>query len=462
MNKIKKVKKWLIGLSLIKKIVLAIVVVLLIFFVYKTFFAKKQTATVVTAQVTRGTIVSTVAESGNVAAATQVTVGSPTDGVIETLYAKNGDKVVAGQKLFEVKSTATEQEKATAYASYLSALNSEKTAEANKIGSQSTLESARQAVIDASSAVTTMQNNLNTGQPNPATKQAYTQNDIDSINSSLTSTRTTFSADELKYNTTNNSIGAAKSSLTASWLAYQATQDSVITAPIDGIVANMSVAVGSTVAASTTNANSSSSTNSSSSSSNGTSVLIIGNFDNMIINTTVNEIDITKIKAEQNAMITLDAFSGQTFVGKVYSVDSIGAISSGVVSYNVYVKMIDPPSTIHSGMTASVTIQTDRVDNALSVPTTAVQTTNGQSYVRVKDKNGKITQVAVTTGITSDTDTEITSGLSETDNVVTSSIVSTTSTGTSSTTSPFSAIGGGRGFGGGGGGGGGATIRRGN
>jgi macrolide-specific efflux system membrane fusion protein len=457
MNKVKnKVKNWFIGLSLVKKFFFGFIVVLLVFFGYKIFFSKKQTAAVVISQVTRGTIVSTISESGNVAAATQVSVGSPTDGVIKTLYVTNGDKVVAGQKLFEVKSTATEEEKAAAYASYLSAVNSEKTAEAGKISSQATLERDRQSVIDASSAVTNMQNNLNTGQPNPATKQAYTQNETDSINSTLTSARTSFSADELKYNTTDNNIGSAKSNLTASWLAYQATQDSVVTAPIDGIAANMSVAVGSTVAASTTNANSSSSTtsSSSSSSSNGTSVLLIGNFDNMIINTTVNEIDITKIKAGENATITLDAFPTQTFVGQVYSVDSIGAISSGVVSFNVYVKMIDPPGTVHSGMTASVIIQTERKDNVLSVPSTAVQTTNGQAYVRVKGKNGQITQVAVTTGISSDTDTEIISGLNEGDNVVMTNIVSTTSTGTSSTASPFSAIGG---FGGGGG-----AVRRGN
>lgn len=457
-----KIKKWFNGLNRGKKVLTGIAVLLVIFLIYKVFFTKKQTAIVSTSQVTRGTIVSTVSESGNVAAATQVTVGSPTDGVIKTLYVKNGDSVVAGQKMFEVKSTATEQEKATAYASYLSAVNSEKTAEAGKISSQATLEKDRQTVINASSAVTTMQNNLNTSQNNPATNQAYTQNDIDSINSALTSARYTFSADEIKFNSSDNNVGSSKANLTASWLAYQATQDSVVTAPIDGIVANMSVAEGSTVAASTTNANSSSSTTSSSNSSasnNGTAVLVIGNFNNMIINTTVNEIDITKIKAGENATITLDAFPTQTFVGQVYSVDAIGAISSGVVSFNVYVKMIDPPATIHSGMTASVTIQTGRRDNVLTVPTTAIQTSNGQSYVRVMGKNGQITQVAVTTGISSDTDTQITSGLNENDNVVTTNISSTTTT-TSGTTSPFSAVGGRGLFGGGGGGG--TTIRRGN
>lgn len=449
-------KNWFIKLSPKFKIGVILAVIVLGFFVYKVFFTKKKTSSVTTTTITKGTIVSTVSESGNVAAATQVTVGSPTDGVIKALYVKNGDKVIAGQKLFEVKSTATEQEKQAAYASYLSALNSEKTSEASKLTSQATLEKDRQAVIDASSAVTDMQNNLNTSQPNPATKQPYTQNEIDSINSTLTAAKTTFSADEQKYNTTDNSIASAKASLNSAWLNYQATQDSVVTAPIDGFVANLAVAVGSTVSASSTSANSTSTTSTNTSSSTGTAVLVLGNFDNMIINTSVNEIDITKIKPDQNATITLDAFSGETFVGKVYSVDTIGTISSGVVSYGVYVKMVDPPTTIRSGMTATVVIQTDRKDNALSVPTTAIQTVNGQTYVRVQDKKGQVSQVAVTTGIASDSETEITSGLSEGDTVVTST-TSTTSTSSSGTASPFSALGGGRGFGGGA-----AVIRRGN
>ena len=74
-------------------------------------------------------------------------------------------------------------------------------------------------------------------------------------------------------------------------------------------------------------------------------------------------------------------------------------------------------------------------------------------------ENGKITSVPVETGITSDTDMEITSGLSEGDTVVTR-VVSSTQGAAATGASPFS--GGLRGgFGGGFGGGGGARGGRG-
>jgi multidrug efflux pump subunit AcrA (membrane-fusion protein) len=110
-------------------------------------------------------------------------------------------------------------------------------------------------------------------------------------------------------------------------------------------------------------------------------------------------------------------------------------------------------------MAVNAKIITNVKDNVLLVPSTAVQTTNGQSTVRIL-KNGQLQTVAVTTGDSNDTDTEIMSGLSEGDTVVTSIV--TQSTGSRATSSPFSG-----GFGGGnrvffnGGGGGRAATGRG-
>lgn len=205
-----------------------------------------------TAKVERGNIISTLTESGTVTAVSQTAVSSPTDGVISEVYVKNGDVVAAGQNLFKVTSTATAKEKATAYAAYLSAVNNAQTALQNKESLQAQLETARKAVIDAQSAVDTLNNNLNNSYPNPATKQSYTQNEIESIKSSLTTAQKNFSVTETKYKQAGTSIGATASSQEVAWLNYQATQDSVVTAPIAGTVANFSAAVGNNVSASTT------------------------------------------------------------------------------------------------------------------------------------------------------------------------------------------------------------------
>ena len=75
-------------------------------------------------------------------------------------------------------------------------------------------------------------------------------------------------------------------------------------------------------------------------------------------------------------------------------------------------------------MTASANIIVDTVSEALLVPTTAVQTTNGQSSVRVL-KDGQVSNIDVEVGKSSDSETQILSGISEGDTVVTSVTQST-------------------------------------
>jgi membrane fusion protein, macrolide-specific efflux system len=435
--------KWFKTISIIKKVIITGVIILLIWFIAGRILATKtSTAQYQTATVQKGTLISTISESGNIASISQAAIGSPTNGVITDIFVKNGDEVSTGQELFKVKSTASAQEIASAWSSYLNTINSVNSAVTSQITSQATLEKDRVAVINASSAVTTMQNNINAGKSNPATSEQYKRDEIDVINSGLTSSKETFSADEQKYLQTNQNIAAAKASQTSAYLSYQATQDSAVTAPIDGTVANISVHVGDQVSASGGNlsSNLSSSTNPS-----GNVIMAIGNYSTPYIKVSVSEVDVPNIKAGQKATITLDAFSSKTYVGKVSGVDTVGTMSSGVVTYNAYIDFLYPPSSINPGMTVTVTIQTARKDNVLYVPSAAIQTTNGQSYVRIL-KNGSINQVDVVTGISSDSDIEVDSGLSEGDTVVTSVTSSTTTSTTSS--SPFSGLGG-RGLGGG-------------
>jgi multidrug efflux pump subunit AcrA (membrane-fusion protein) len=432
----------LLHLSLKKKAVLAIVIVLVVGFGRYQFFGQSSTTpTYQTATAQKTNIISTVSENGNIIADSQVSVNSPATGLIEEVYVKNGDTVMAGQNLFRVKAVATAAEKTSAYANYLGAQNTLNSAQAKINSLQAALYKANQTFI----------NDKGVSNPTDLQKQdpVYMQEQANWLQA------------EADYKNQSGVISQAQAALQAASLNYQATQDAIVTAPIDGAVANLSVAVGSGVKASSGSNNSNSSSNSSTSSSNsssssssssstGSTVLVLGNFSQLSVVASVNEVDIPKLQVGQKATITLDAFSDKTYVGKVTSIDSVGTASSGVVTYNVYITLIAPPSTIHSGMTASVIIQTDRRDNVVTVPLAAVQTSSGSSYVRVM-KNGKVSQVDVTTGISSDTETEITSGINEGDVVVTS--VSTANTkASSSTTSPFSSLGG-RGFGGSSGGG---------
>ena len=412
-------------------IIFVIVVALLAFGGWKVFGQGSNRPQFQTATVTKGTIIQSVTESGNVTTNSLGGIGSPTTGIITETYVKNGDNVTEGQNLFKVKSTATAQEVASAYASYLSAQNNLNNAQAKLNSLQATLFQTNQAFIN------------DKGIPNPSDQDKADPKYIEENDAWLQA--------QADYVNQQGIINQAQAALSAASLAYQATQDSIVTAPISGTIANISVQPGDAVTASSGNL-STELTNASNPSS-GSTVLSIGNFSQPYIKVQASEVDIPHIKEDEKATITLNAYTGKTFVGKVTQVDTVGTVSSGVVTYNVYVSLIAAPPSIEPGMSATVTIQTARKDNVLSVPSGAVQTVGGSSTVRVL-QNGQITNVPVTTGISSDTDTEIISGLTEGQTVVTGVVQTTTTT---SGSSPFGGTN--RGFGGGFGGGGTVLFR---
>lgn len=425
----KRAMHWFWHLSFIKKVFIGLLIGGLLWFGYThSNQANEKKPQYQTEKVGKETILETVSVSGNVTSSSQMSITSTTTGVIEEVYVKNGDRVTTGQNLFKVKSTSTPKEQATAYANYQTAVNTLKVAEQAKQTMQATLEKSRQSILDAQQAVDDKNANL----------ADYSQTEKDSVDSALTSARHTFAADEKKYREQDTAIAAAQANLSATAIAYQETQNAIITAPIDGTVANLSSKVGTHIRASsnadTTNA--------------GSTVLVLGDFSQLAVTTTVNEVDITKIKAGQKATITIDAFPDKTFVGTIESVDSIGTSSSGVVTYTALIAFESAPNTILAGMTASATIQTQRHDAVLVVPNSAIITSNGQTLARII-RNGEMTMTPVEIGIASDTSTEIISGLSEGDTIVTS-VGSVTNAGMPQTSSPFSTFGGRGGPGGGG------------
>ncbi len=115
--------------------------------------------------------------------------------------------------------------------------------------------------------------------------------------------------------------------------------------------------------------------------------------------------------------------------------DTTGAVTQGVVSYGVQITLDTQDSRVKAGMTVNADIQTAVHANVLTVPSGAVKTVNGSSYVLVFNpplaSAGGISgvtstvapvQVPVTVGISDDTNVEILSGLTAGEQVVTRTI----------------------------------------
>ncbi|HOT92384.1 MAG TPA: efflux RND transporter periplasmic adaptor subunit [Anaerolineae bacterium] len=143
------------------------------------------------------------------------------------------------------------------------------------------------------------------------------------------------------------------------------------------------------------------------------------------VDVTVDEIDIGKIRIGQTAEITLDAYPKETLPGEVESI-APGALNvGGIVSYRLRVRLSPPLEgtegknvvIIRDGMTASVLIRTDVIENVLLVPNWAVRTdqSSGETvlYCYVLRADGLPERRDITRGRYNDTLTEVLSGLQE-------------------------------------------------
>ncbi len=338
-----------------------------------------------TAIVERGTIVSSVSASGQILIANVVNVTSNASGLVKNVYVKDGDRVSAGQKILElVLDSDSKQRSASAYSAYLSAKNSLDSA----IATLWTLDSAMWAA--------------NRTFVNDALARGLLNYDPTYIQEN-----DNWLAAEAKYKNQQAVINQAKLAVNNAWLTYQQVSP-IITVPISGIISNITYTEGMSLG--------------------GTSdasqrIAVIRSEGNPLASFNLSEIDVFKVKPGQKATIKLDSLANKTFTGQVVTVDRIGSTTSGVTNYPVVVKLDTDVPEILPNMSATANIILETKNDVLLIPSSAVQKQGSESVVRVlKEKQEQI--VTVETGLVSDTQTEISSGLSEGDEVVISALTS--------------------------------------
>ncbi len=385
--------------------IIIILALVLLFGIVSSFVNKsKEDQGYVFDKVKKDTITQIVSETGNIITAGKTDVYSPSSGIIEEVYVSNGSIVGIDEPLFKVKSTATQDEKAAAYADLITTQNSLKTAQQNKLTLQTNLEEARQAVLDA-------QNNVD-GITDPA--NSYNQLEKDSLHSALTSARWNFNDVEKRYVEADFAIQTAQAQVYEMQFTYSSTQDRIVKSPTIGTISNLSIGVGDSVT----------------SYSPGVSLLVappespvlkIANFSTNGVELKLNEADITKLKIGQEASIELNAVENKKYKGRVSRLDSIGTNKEGVITYKVYTDITNPDDNLRSGMTVDVDIITKKLTDTLSVPNSAIKPYSGGKAVQILDtKTKKPKFKLVVVGIKGETRTQIISGIKEGDKIITS------------------------------------------
>lgn len=143
--------------------------------------------------------------------------------------------------------------------------------------------------------------------------------------------------------------------------------------------------------------------------------------NNYQIEVDISETDIDKVKLNNSAEITLDAFGSDVkFQGAVYFVEPAATVIQGVTYYKVKISF-DPTGKgdVKPGMTASAIIQTNKKDEVLIMPARAVIEKDGKNIVRILE-NEIVRESEVVIGLSGDNGmVEVISGVAEGDKVVT-------------------------------------------
>lgn len=401
-----------------KRKILSIVIIttILITAVWFIFF-KEKSAQVEAYTVKKGDITETIMETGNVQAA-KVSVYSTTKGVVESIYVKNGDQAKEGQKLFSVKATSTDQEKATAYYNYMNALSNLKKSKKDKESAYAQLLGDKKSLTDAK-ADREYQKDHN---ENPGTNEDYTSKEKKAIKENVTAKEETVRASQTAYDNADSVISAAQANANAMKLAYDATQNSTATAPISGTISNLSVRTGDVVYVSDITVTSTTIAD---------PILVIGSLSGYSVKISISEIERSKAELGQKATIKFDAIADKDYVGVMEKLDNFGTDESGVITYNAYLTIDNPDDHILPNMTANVTVETNSREGVLVIPSKALKPYQNGKGVQVEhiDSKGKkvFEYVSVKTGLKSGSQVEILSGLNEGD-VISLSDFATTKT----------------------------------
>ncbi len=294
------------------------------------------------------------------------------------------------------------------------------------------------AVQQKADAVTAAQNALKEAQNNLVLLQTQNPADLQKLADSIEQMKASLASKQaaLASTTTSTDVNIRlkqndiAQKATSAQKAAKTLQDYQLVAPFDGVVTHIDYKRGDNLL-----------------DTGDTESATLQNPDFIVVTIPLDQVDIVRVRKDMNASIAFDALPGQTFTGAIDTIDSTPIENSGVVSYNVSIKLPTPKDlTILSGMTATVTIETSRKENVLAVPALALRAQGTRTTVQTADGR----TVPVVTGATDGQFTEIVSGLQEGDSVVSVNVVrsaAANSTGGNSA-QQFLRLGGGGGFGG--------------
>lgn len=201
---------------------------------------------------------------------------------------------------------------------------------------------------------------------------------------------------------TTNAVSAAQRSLASAQAnldqANAKAASRTVTAPSSGSIVELNAKVGATVTGGMIMGESDT--------SGGKQCMQIADLSKMKVTVQVGEKDIAKIAVGQSANVTYPAFPDIVSQGTVTAIASVANSDSnsggGSVTFNVDILIEASDSRLKPGMTAEVSVVTEKLDDVVMVPTMALMTEDGEHYYvnLATDSEGKKTRRVKVTVVT--------------------------------------------------------------
>ena len=292
------------------------------------FFWRGGTAEVryVTAPVTRGDVLDVVGATGTLQAVTTVQVGSQVSGTIQSLYADFNSQVRKGDVLARLDPSLLQARLGQVQAALVSA-------QANVERSRATLEDARQKLARAQTL---------------SREGLLPQSDLETAHATHAEAAAQLKASQAAVTQAAANVRQAQVDMT----------HTVIATPIDGVVVARNVDVGQTVAASL----------------QAPVLFVIANdLSRLQVSASIDEADVGRVRAGQEATFRVDSFPNEVFTGTVEQVRLQPITLQNVVTYTTIIGVDNPGQRLMPGMTATVSVIVDRRDDVLRVPASALR-----------------------------------------------------------------------------------------
>lgn len=310
----------------------------------------------VTDMVTEGTFTTTVEAKGQLKPISSSVVSPSVDGTVDSINVQAGQSVNEGDVLMTIKNDALDS-----------------------------------AVSEAQRAVAAAQEDLNNAKVALAAAQAAPTTDSDG------------STGPSDANANANAVSTAQRNLASAQAALeQATAkaaERTVKAPSSGSIVELNAKVGATVTGGMIMGESDT--------SGGKQCMQIADLSKMKVTVQVGEKDIAKIAVGQSANVTYPAFPDIVSQGTVTAIASVAnsdssSGSGGSVTFNVDILIEAPDSRLKPGMTAEVSVVTEKLDDVVMVPTMALMTEDGEHYYvnLATDSEGKKTRRVKVTVVT--------------------------------------------------------------